>query len=218
MTNLTSHRMRSAPLEINSIDRLIGEIEQFSRRYDRPIVVALDGGSGAGKSTIAKAIQARLGAVIVHLDDFYTTTVPESSWPNISFDERLKRIFEWERVRAEALEPLLQGKPARWQAFDFEAGLGTDGTYRLKNEYTEAQPSKLIILDGNCSTSPILGNLVDLTVLIDVDPAGRRAHTQDRDNKDFSDEWHSLWDGFERYYFSQVRPPAKFDIVLKNQY
>ena len=43
----------------------------------RPVVVALDGGSGAGKSTIAARLATRAETAIIPLDDFYQTTVPE---------------------------------------------------------------------------------------------------------------------------------------------
>lgn len=110
---------------------ILERIEALRAELARPVVVALDGGSGSGKSTIAARLAKLTDIALVTLDDFYQTQVPESEWPHKTVAERLNRVFEWDRVR-EAIEPLRKGEPAQWRAFDFMQGLGPDGTYSLK--------------------------------------------------------------------------------------
>ena len=55
-------------------------------------------------------------------------------------------LLDWQRLRAEALEPLLAGKSARWHAFDFDAGLRPDGTYALSEQSVERQAAPVILL------------------------------------------------------------------------
>jgi len=107
---------------------ILERIEALRAELARPVVVALDGGSGSGKSTIAARLAKLTDIALVTLDDFYQTQVPESEWPHKTVAERLNRVFEWDRVR-EAIEPLRKGEPAQWRAFDFMQGLGPDGTY-----------------------------------------------------------------------------------------
>src|SRR5205085_4450915 len=95
----------------------------------RPVAVALDGGSGAGKSTIAGRLTRLTSVALVRLDDFYQTAIPESELPRKTVEQRLNGVFDWSRIRSEALEPLRAGRPGRWHAFDFMRGLGEAGTY-----------------------------------------------------------------------------------------
>lgn len=78
---------------------ILERIEALRAELARPVVVALDGGSGSGKSTIAARLAKLTDIALVTLDDFYQTQVPESEWPHKTVAERLNRVFEWDRVR-----------------------------------------------------------------------------------------------------------------------
>ncbi len=123
------------------------QIERLRAKLRRPIVVALDGGSGAGKTTIAERLMRRAKIALVPLDDFYQNVIPESEWPHKTVEQRLNGVFDWSRVRSEALEPLRAGRPGRWQAFDFMRGLGEVGTYSLKEQVTEVAPALTILVE-----------------------------------------------------------------------
>ena len=201
---------------MSAVDRIAAAIAQTLATHARPVVVALDGGSGAGKSTLSRLVQARIGAALVHLDDFYTTTVPEHAWRELSVQERLQQVFDWERVSREALAPLRAGEPARWHAFDFAGGLTAQGTYALQREVTQVASEPVILLEGAYSASPPLASLVDLAVLVQVSATERSRRTALSDPAAFLDPWHAIWDEVEAYYFSQVRPPDTFELVVTN--
>ncbi|WP_420960663.1 hypothetical protein [Brucella sp. IR073] len=67
--------MRSPELDI------LERIEALRAGLARPVVMALDGGSGSGKSTISKRLAKLTHITLVPLDDFYQTRIPESDWP-----------------------------------------------------------------------------------------------------------------------------------------
>lgn len=181
----------------------------------RPILVALDGGSGAGKSTIASMLEQKLDSVIVQSDDFYSANIPDWEWDRRSISERARDVLNWHRLRTEALEPLLVGKPARWHPFDFVAGVRSDGTYGMSNEYVEKKPAPVIILEGAYSSNPILSVPIDLKVLIDVPVVERHQRLDKREeNKQFLQRWHLLWDAVEEYYFSEVMQKSSFDLIV----
>ena len=173
---------------------ILERIEALRAELARPVVVALDGGSGSGKSTIAARLAKLTDIALVTLDDFYQTQVPESEWPHKTVAERLNRVFEWDRVR-EAIEPLRKGEPAQWRAFDFMQGLGPDGTYSLKNEFTEVAPAPTILLEGAYSASPFLRDLIDLAVIVDVPTKVRHERTAAREQgaEGFLAAWHAVW-------------------------
>jgi uridine kinase len=196
---------------------ILNEIERVRARLKRPVVVALDGGMGAGKSTIAGRIARLTEVALIHHDDFYQTVIPESELPRITVRERLDAVFDWSRVRSEALEPLLAGRPRRWHAFDFTRGLGDQGTYSLQQEVTEVAPAPTIIVEGAYSASPRLRDLIDLTVLVDVPTEMRHARALERgEDARFLEQWHEIWDDVETYYFNHVCPPESFDLVVSN--
>src|SRR6266436_2813883 len=197
--------------------KLLTEINRIRFTVRRPIVVALDGGSGAGKSTIAERLMRLTDVALVPLDDFYQTLIPESQLPHQTVEQRLNGVFDWSRVRSEALEPLRAGRPGRWQAFDFTHGLGKAGTYSLKKEVTEVPPAPTILIEGAYSASPPLRDLVDLAVLVEAQDKRRHLRTVARgDDTEFLAKWHSIWDEVETYYFHHVCPPESFDLIIPN--
>jgi para-aminobenzoate synthetase len=208
--------MRSVSDNDFPAQEILTEIERIRNMSGRPVVVALDGGSGAGKSTLAEKLKCLTDIALVPLDDFYQTVIPESEWPRYTVEERLKRAFDWSRVRNQAFEPLRAGRPARWYAFDFTRGLGATGTYCLKKQVTEVAPVPTVILEGAYSASPPLRDLIDLAVLVDVPTKLRHSRTAAREDPEFLTRWHQIWDDVEAYYFEQVCPPESFDLVISN--
>ena len=197
--------------------KILTEIERLRSTLRRPIVVALDGGSGAGKSTIAERLRRITSVALVRLDDFYQTVIPESELPHKTVEQRLNGVFDWSRVRSEALEPLRAGRPGRWHAFDFMRGLGEAGTYSLKEQVTEVAPAPTILVEGAYSASPPLRDLIDLAVLVDVQNEVRHLRIVARgDDAEFLAQWHQIWDKAETYYFERVCPPESFDLVILN--
>ncbi len=183
------------------------------RNRSTPFLVVLDGGSGAGKSTLAARVAKALNASVIASDDFFAAEIPDAAWEAHTAEERARDAIDWRRLRREVLEPLMAGRPAKWHAFDF-AAQRSDGTYPLRTDFEERQPAEVIILDGAYAARPELTDLIDFSVLIDVPVAVRHARLANREDALFLAGWHARWDAAETYYFSQIRPPSAFDLVV----
>jgi uridine kinase len=172
-----------------------------------PVLVALDGRSGTGKTTLARAIATSLGATIVETDDFFAGG-GESDWASRTPAERASACMDWRRLRTQALEPLLAGRSARWQPFDFAAGTGS------ATRAVECPAAPVILLDGAYSSRPELADLIGVSVLLELPDAIRRSRLRNREGAAFMTRWHATWDAAEDCYFTHIRPPRTFDIVI----
>ena len=200
----------------NPCQEIISLIKQKLSRSTSPLVIALDGGSGCGKSTIAKCISEEVNASIIPCDDFFAATITDDEWDAKEANERARDAIDWRRLRTEALEPLLRGQSARWNAFDFESGQAADGTYKLSSEFKILDPNPIIILDGIYSAREELSDLVNLSVLVDVPIAIRHARLNEREEATFLKAWHERWDKAEAWYLSKAKPPQSFDLIVRN--
>lgn len=176
---------------------------------DRPVLVALDGLSRTGKSTLADAISLHHEVTLVRGDDFHsrdlaglTSTQRQRMSPAAVADV----VLDWRRLRSEALEPLHQGTAARFQPYDWVAGDG-----RLSRPVTLAA-RHLVVVEGVYSGRPELADLVDLAVHLDSDDLTRRRRLEGR--AEHGRDWTDLWERGERYYFRVLRPPGSFDLQL----
>lgn len=185
-------------------------LAERSSAGDRPVVLALDGPSGAGKSTLAAALRLRTGATVLPGDDFYAVAFAESDLEELGRlddGELADRVFDWARLRAEALVPLAAGRPARYRPFDWT---GTAGPGRL-GAARSLPPAPLVVLDGVYAARPELADLVTASVLVRAEEIERAARLAARGD---DPRWAGLWERAERHYFTHVRTAADVDLVL----
>ena len=207
---MTANDKPLSPQPNPDVEKAISKIKELMIHGNKPILVAIDGRSGTGKSTIAKIIAARLNGVEITADDFWIGGSNEE-WDKRSPQEKASLAIDWKRLRGEALEPLLAGKPASWHPFDWKAGKG------LATHFINRGPTRLVVLDGAYSARPELSDIIDLSILVEVpDDSNRRDRLVKRENREYMDNWHRRWDPAENYYFSKVRPKDFFDIIIEN--
>lgn len=198
----------------NTCATIVATVMRATAAGQVPLVVAFDGRSGAGKSTLASQIAGKTRAAVVPLDDFFAASIPNADWDRMTVEERGANVFDWARIRAEAIMPLLAGSVARWHPFDFDSGPSADGTYGMKTGVTEVEPASVIIIDGAYSSGPQLADLVNLTVLVEISETERWARLTRREEAEFLAEWHARWTAVEDFYFSNVRPRSSFDLIV----
>src|SRR3989442_389859 len=178
------------------------------------LVVAIDGRSGSGKSTVATAVAQAISAVIVPCDDFFAASVRDAGWDRRTPEQRAADAIDWGRLKREAIATVRTGRAARWYPFDFLAGPRADGSYPLQTTPTDLAPKPVVLLDGAYSARPELADVLDLTVLVEAAATTRAARLAMREAPDFLRQWHARWDLAQEYYFGCVRPPSAFDVVL----
>lgn len=108
-------------------------------------------------------------------------------WPEGTGPHPMERYYDWRRI-AQAL--------ARARAGALAGGAGT------------------VILEGVFSSAPQLSSLVDRTVLVDTPEHERIQRLRGRLTQE---EWSEDWLAAERRYFTEVRPPASFGLVVSGR-
>ena len=181
-----------------------------------PVIIAVDGKSGSGKTALSSILAIELDAAIIPGDDFYAADVPDAVWDACTPAERADRAIDWRRLRRDALEPLLLRWTACWLAFDFEGGAHPDGTFAMQSAPKSQDPKSVIILDGAYSSRPELSDLLLFSVLVEAPVEVRQARLSAREDPEFLAQWHKRWDAAEEHYFTNVRPPSAFGFIITN--
>lgn len=160
----------------------------------RPVIVAVDGRSGAGKSTIADRLRAEVpGSWVVHTDDI--------AWH--------ESFFGWDGLLAAGvLLPVRQGGavefvPRAW------AERGREGAI------TVPAGCPLLIVEGVGSSRVSLTPLIDIAIWVqsDREEARRRGLERDGGVGESTSFW-DQWEAAEVPFLSSDRPWDRAEIVL----
>lgn len=168
-----------------------------------PLMVAIDGMSAAGKSTLAgRVVEELADAELIQGDDFYRVMDDRERFA-LSPEDGYRQDFDWQRLRHEVLEPIREGKPARFQRYDWSTGkLG---------EWAEARAAPVVILEGVYASRPELRVLFDLVVWVETSTATRASRQAERDD---TPEWVDRWDAAEHHYIDRFAPATLADLVV----
>jgi molybdenum cofactor guanylyltransferase len=191
-----------------AVSSIIDLAAQRATEVDRPVVVAIDGPSCAGKSILATAVSLRSEVSVVEGDDFYRSSLPRltaSQREAMSDAAVVDAVIDWQRLRDQALLPLRAGRAATFQPYDWDADDG-----RLAPPKT-IPAANMIIVEGVYAARPEFADLVDVSVYLGVDPQTRARRYAEREN---DPDWTRFWERGEAYYFGAVRTPASFDLQV----
>jgi uridine kinase len=139
-----------------------------SQKIRRPVLVAIVGGSGSGKSWLAQRLERALAPNAARLtqDDFYAdrSHLSPARRARINFDH--PRAIDWPALNR-VLRRLAAGKTARVPAYDFTTHA------RLKASRL-IPPKPIILLEGLwLLRRPDLRRMISLSIFLDC-PAKRR--------------------------------------------
>lgn len=164
---------------------------------DRPLFIGLAGGSGSGKTTIARALVDLLeGRVSLLSHDAYYRHMPE-----LSFEERTKVNYDHPasletELLVKHLESLRSGIAIDHPVYDFSKHLRSEETVCV-------EPGSVIVVEGILVLAePELRSELDLKIFVDTAPDLRLAR---RVQRDISERGRTLESVLEQY-FATVRP------------
>lgn len=166
-------------------------------RPPKPLIIGVAGGSGSGKTTVARAIHAALGmgGAFIDQDAYY------KELGHLSLEERKRVNFDHPDsidfdLFLDHLTRLSSGQPIEKPTYDFAAHTRSDRRILI-------QPSDVILVDGILLfVDPRLRLLFDIKVFVDVDDDVRFIR---RLQRDLTERGRTL-DDVIRQYLATVRP------------
>ena len=162
-------------------------------RGDGPVVIAVDGRAGAGKSSLAQLVVARLDDVTsVHLDDLFP------GWDGLAAAPAL--------LTAQVLVPLARDEPAGFRRYDW-----VQGAYA---ERVLVPRRRFVVVEGCASSVGIARPYADVRVWVDAAPATRMRRGLDRDGDQFGPHW-QRWADQEDALFAADRTAEHAHVVVR---
>ncbi|MFW5974286.1 MAG: uridine kinase, partial [Natrialbaceae archaeon] len=139
-------------------------------------VIGIAGGTGAGKTTVARLVGRRAGDSVtrIPLDNYYEdlSHLPVEEREGINYDH--PSAFEWGLVR-EQLSSLLDGDTIEMPTYDFEIHNRTDETTRI-------EPTDVVIVEGIFALyDDVVRDLCDLRLYVETDADVRILRRIERD-------------------------------------
>ena len=191
--------MRLIPSDFSSLTQTIASL--LEAHPERPVLVALDGRCGSGKTTLAAQLAEQFpGNAVFHTDDYYLP--PAQRIPN--WAETPCANMDLTRLREEVLVPAQAGAAVHCRAYSCR-----EGSY-LPEQCVP--PAPLYILEGSYSHHPILAGFYDLKVFVTCSKEEQARRLQAREGERY-ENFVRRWIPLEEAYFAQCRIEALADLL-----
>lgn len=180
---------------------LLARIDGLCREKSH-VMVALEGGSASGKTTLAAVLAKLYGCPVIHADDFFLR--PEQRTQE-RFDQPGGNM-DRERLAQQVLAPLRRGETAEYIRFDCQ-------TQQLLAPRPLA-PAPLMVVEGAYCMHPQLTPYYDLSVFLRISPEGQKERIRRRNTPPQQEQFFDRWIPLEQRYFEAMDPMGRCDLCL----
>jgi Uridine kinase len=205
-------------MTVQKIKQIDGQVECRSQTYinyhpvieavkkivdeNKPIIIAIDGRCGSGKSSLTVLLAEMFNCNIFHLDDFFLPF-------EMKTEERLTQPggnVHYERFKAEVLESLQKHEAVTYRPYRCSIGaLGEPVHVEFKN---------LTIVEGAYSLHPALKEVYGYKIFLTIDPEIQRERILRRNGEKALRAFLDKWIPMEEYYFSELNIQAQCDLIF----
>ena len=153
------------------------------------VIIAIDGNSASGKTTLANFLASLYDCNLYRIDDYFLPLEMRTA-------ERLNEIggnFDRERFLEEVLLPTKNGLSLKAKRYDCKSN-----AFLSPVEYT---PKKLTIIEGCYSLHPALAPYYNLSVFMSIDGKTQRERIIKRNSPTLANRFFNEWIPMENAYF-----------------
>lgn len=179
------------------IDRLL---EQH-KDSDVPLIVAIDGMAGSGKSTLGELLKAVYECNLFHMDDYFLQ-------PHQRTAERLAEPggnVDHERFKAEIYDQIEAKRDFEYQKYDC-------GRQQL-GERIQVSYSKLNIIEGAYAAHPYFEDRTDLLFFMEISDEVQKNRIAARNGERMLERFLKEWIPMEHHYFDRYSIREKAVII-----
>ncbi|HHU89604.1 MAG TPA: uridine kinase [Clostridiaceae bacterium] len=166
------------------------------------VKIAIDGNSGAGKTTLAKYIEEHFDCNVFHMDDFFLPL-------ELKTEERLKEVggnVDYVRFRHEVADRLIEGGNFEYRVYNCRT-LSFDRTIFVKEK-------RLNIVEGVYSMHPTLIDIYDYKIFLSIDHDKQLERIIKRSGAALANKFKEIWIPMENRYFSEMKIKENSDLVF----
>jgi para-aminobenzoate synthetase len=153
-------------------------------------VVAVDGPSGAGKTSFADGLATATGADVLHLEDLYP------GWHGLA-----------------ATPPIVARVLASVAVGDIGSARRWDWERSTPGAVVRVRPSRLLVLDGVGSGASVLRPFLSLLIWLEAPLDVRKKRALDRDGETYAPYW-DVWGEQEAEHFAAEQTRRHADLVV----
>ena len=187
----TPSRDRSRTATPADVDALAERVRSTTPRLGATRLVVVDGPAGAGKTTLAAELAARLDAPVVHGDDLLDGWGDLEGW--------------WGRLQTQVLAPLAAGRPGRYQRYDW--------VERRFAEWHDVPVTAHLVVEGCGAGRRAADAVAGLRVWVEAPDDVRLARGLERDGEAMREEW-LTWMRAEDVHFAAERTRERADVLV----
>ena len=170
---------------------------------DKPIrILAIDGRSASGKTTLARQLAGILEADVVHMDDFF---LPPELRTEARYAEPGGNVH-YERFLQEVLPHLRDPEAFSYRVFDCST-----------MKYGDSRPIRSTpwrIVEGAYSLNPKFGDYADLKIFYDITPEEQVRRIRLRNGERGLRMFRTRWIPLEEKYIENCGPDRRADLIL----
>lgn len=168
----------------------------------QPLLVAVEGGSASGKTTLAALLAQVYDANVFHMDDFFLQAHQRTP-------ERLAKPggnVDYERFRREVLEPL--------RAQQVVTHCRLDCSTMMLSTPVETKPKHVNIIEGVYSMHPTLTDFYDISVFLTIDLNTQSERLLLRNGPEMQHRFLNEWIPLENRYFDFYHVASLCDLCI----
>lgn len=164
----------------------------------RPVIIGVSGGTGSGKTTVAKQVAYSLreeSVIILHHDSYYhdQSKIPRTERSRLNYDH--PAAFD-SALLTRHLERLLEGKPIQKPVYDFK-------THTRLAQRETVKPAHVVLVEGILVLDDeTLREMMDIKIYVEADDDERFIR---RLNRDITDRGRTVESAIEQY-LDTVKP------------
>lgn len=179
-------KMRFQPA-VNAVSELLKQ----KKAEKSPLLVAIDGRCGSGKTTLGFYLQELFDCNLFHMDDFFLRVEQRTS-------ERMQEVggnVDYERFFETVLVPLAKKENVFYQPFSCR-----EWKLMQTNEIAYRQ---LNIIEGSYSLHPYFKDPYDLHIFMDIDSKSQMENIINRNGSEKAKDFEEKWIPKEEAYFEK---------------